>query len=405
MATLINGDGNPAVYAAQDADLLSGAITNNKTVILDVGEKFSADVLSSSVIEVHDGVILTKEGRRIQLDQNAVDLFEFPAGAQGVVSWYYIGYKLEIDEDSHQICSTFVQKMDTEGDTIPEGSFRDGDQEVYISLYHVQQDTLGVLTPTLVLTENMTMIDVLDNLIGSASDLPDPTKTVTKNIDQINSDLTNKLDKSWISRGNAPGNVGVSFGGEFTDIYIKVNYSSDYMFSMFIPKISTSSIYYFYREGDTHNLCRIGIKQDGAYVSDLYLDDGNVNLNANCTIEVFTRQNSDLTDTLLYDTQTFTPENYGNLYHNAKITRHGNTCMLEIHGFKTLAQNYDNTVFVGGSVREDLRPKQDTTFTLFDPSGTAYRLVLYANGGLKVYMYNNGSGYQNNLIDFVCYVI
>lgn len=196
MATLINGDGNPAVYAAQDADLLSGAITNNKTVILDVGEKFSADVLSSSVIEVHDGVILTKEGRRIQLDQNAVDLFEFPAGAQGVVSWYYIGYKLEIDEDSHQVCSTFVQKMDTEGDTIPEGSFRDGDSEVYISLYHVQQDTLGVLTPTLVLTENMTMIDVLDNLIGSASDLPDPTKTVTKNIDQINSDLSAIVNES-----------------------------------------------------------------------------------------------------------------------------------------------------------------------------------------------------------------
>lgn len=207
MATLINGDGNPAVYAAQDADLLSGAITNNKTVILDVGEKFSADVLSSSVIEVHDGVILTKEGRRIQLDQNAVDLFEFPAGAQGVVSWYYIGYKLEIDEDSHQICSTFVQKMDTEGDTIPEGSFRDGDQEVYISLYHVQQDTLGVLTPTLALTENMTMIDVLDNLIGSASDLPDPTKTITKNIDQINSDLSAKQNKTWNPVTFVPGST------------------------------------------------------------------------------------------------------------------------------------------------------------------------------------------------------
>jgi hypothetical protein len=198
MATLINGDGNQAVYAAQDADLLSGAITNNKTVILDVGEKFRAEVLSSSIIEVHDGVILTKEGRRIQLDQNAVDLFEFPAGAQGVVSWYYIGYKLEIDEDSHQICSTFVQKMDSEGDTIPEGSFRDGDQEVYISLYHVQQDTLGVLTPTLVLTESMTAMDILDNLIGPASNLPDPTKTITKNIEQINSNLTNKLEPKYM---------------------------------------------------------------------------------------------------------------------------------------------------------------------------------------------------------------
>jgi hypothetical protein len=203
MATLINGDGNQAVYAAQDADLLSGAITNNKTVILDVGEKFRAEVLSSSIIEVHDGVILTKEGRRIQLDQNAVDLFEFPAGAQGVVSWYYIGYKLEIDEDSHQICSTFVQKMDSEGDTIPEGSFREGDQEVYISLYHVQQDTLGVLTPTLALTENMTMIDVLDNLIGSASDLPNPTKTVTKNIDKINSDLLDIVIPTQINNATA----------------------------------------------------------------------------------------------------------------------------------------------------------------------------------------------------------
>lgn len=225
MATLINGDGNQAVYAAQDADLLSGAITNNKTVILDVGEKFSADVLSSSVIEVHDGVILTKEGRRIQLDQNAVDLFEFPAGAQGVVSWYYIGYKLEIDEDSHQICSTFVQKMDSEGDTIPEGSFRDGDQEVYISLYHVQQDTLGVLTPTLVLTENMTMIDVLDNLIGSASDLPDPTKTVTKNIDQINSDLS-FLASSTLTIIGQVGNVfwnSVEYGKHVARAYISAN--------------------------------------------------------------------------------------------------------------------------------------------------------------------------------------
>jgi hypothetical protein len=40
------------------------------------------------------------------------------------------------------------------------------------------------------------MIDVLDNLIGSASDLPDQTKTITKNIDQINSDLSAKLPAS-----------------------------------------------------------------------------------------------------------------------------------------------------------------------------------------------------------------
>lgn len=189
MAILINGDGNPAVYAAQDADMLSGAFTNDKTVILDVGEKFRADVLSSSVIEVHDGVILTKEGRRIQLDQNAVDLFEIPAGEQGETSYYWIGYKLEIDEDSHQICNTFVQKMDNAADTIPEGSFREGDTEVYISLYHVVQDTLGVLTPTIGIDDVMTMIDLLD-YVGSKISLPDQTKSITQNIGQIDSDLS-----------------------------------------------------------------------------------------------------------------------------------------------------------------------------------------------------------------------
>jgi hypothetical protein len=269
MATLINGDGNQAVYAAQDADFLSGAITNNKTVILDVGEKFRAEVLSSSIIEVHDGVILTKEGRRIQLDQNAVDLFEFPAGAQGVVSWYYIGYKLEIDEDSHQICSTFVQKMDSEGDTIPEGSFREGDQEVYISLYHVQQDTLGVLTPTLVLTEFMTATDILDNLIGSASDLPDPTKTISKNIEQINSDLTNKadrselpahittaitLDPSNISYGvridslyeKTVGNV-IALSMDFTTSVVKTSLSTLFTIT---DAVSTPTTYYLFMLGD-----------------------------------------------------------------------------------------------------------------------------------------------------------
>jgi hypothetical protein len=102
-------------------------------------------------------------------------------------------------------------------------------------------------------------------------------------------DLSAKQNKAWISRGSASGDIGVPFGGEFTEIFIKVNYSSDYMFSMFIPKIATSSTYYYYREGDNHNLCRIGVKQNGAYVENLQLDDGNTNLNTKCTIEVFTR--------------------------------------------------------------------------------------------------------------------
>ena len=113
--------------------------------------------------------------------------------------------------------------------------------------------------------------------------------TVEEIIAQVNSDLSNKLDKTWVSRGSVTGNIGVGFTGEFTDIFIKVTYSNDYMFTMFIPKAALSSTYNFYREGDARNTCRIGVKQDGAYVSDLYLDDTTINYNTNCTIEVFTR--------------------------------------------------------------------------------------------------------------------
>ena len=106
-----------------------------------------------------------------------------------------------------------------------------------------------------------------------------------------------------------------------------------------------------------------------------------------------------------YESQTFTPEDYGNLYHNARITRHGYTCMLEIHGFKTMAASYDNTVLTSGSIRASLRPRESVTFTIFDPTGTPYRLVIYPDGSLKVYMYSGGSGNQVNVIDYLCYII
>ena len=79
--------------------------------------------------------------------------------------------------------------------------------------------------------------------------------------------------------------------------------------------------------------------------------------------------------------------------------------MLEIHGFKTMAASYDNTVLTSGSIRASFRPRESVTFTIFDPTGTPYRLVIYPDGSLKVYMYSGGSGNQVNVIDYLCYII
>jgi len=152
MATLINGNGNLAIYAQQDADWYA-ALMGGQTVITAVGNQFAYELLASNTIGVKDGVIITSEGRRIQLDANAIDSFDIPTGAQGTTNYYIIGYHLVTGNQSEQTCETFVQLMENGTDTIPEGSFRDGDDEVFISLYRVEQNDLTIGTITLLLPQ------------------------------------------------------------------------------------------------------------------------------------------------------------------------------------------------------------------------------------------------------------
>lgn len=153
MAKLINGNGNRAIYAAQDADLIA-SLAGNVTCIANVGNKYAATIEDANTIGLADGVIITKEGRRIQLDAGDVDLFAIPAGSSGVTNYYIIGYKLVQQADSSQVAETFVQKMNSSSATIAEGTLRGGDNEVYVSVYRVTQveftiDSVNALLPEL----------------------------------------------------------------------------------------------------------------------------------------------------------------------------------------------------------------------------------------------------------------
>lgn len=150
MAKLINGNGNPAVYAAEDADMLAG-IMGNVTTITAVGNEFAATASGANLIEVADGVILTQEGRRIQLDAGLTDAFTIPSGTAGTTNYYIIGYRLYESTSGTQECETFVQLMASSTDTIPEETFRGGATEVFVSLYRVEQDgvNLGTITSLL----------------------------------------------------------------------------------------------------------------------------------------------------------------------------------------------------------------------------------------------------------------
>lgn len=183
MAVLINGNGNEAIYAQQDADWFA-SIMGNQTAITGIGNKFAASLLDANTIGVSDGVIITQEGRRIQLDVNEIDSFDIPAGGQGETNYYIIGYHLVTGDLSEQYCETFVRLMDNDTDTIPEDTFRGGADEVFVSLYRVTQDDLVI-----------TDMDLL---------LPEIT-----NLSQLNNDLTVKyengktyvkINDTWVER-------------------------------------------------------------------------------------------------------------------------------------------------------------------------------------------------------------
>lgn len=152
MATLINGNGNPRIYAAQDADLIA-ALAGDITGIAQIGNKFAATAVDANTISVADGVIVTKEGRRIQLDAGSTDMFVIPTGTTGVTNYYIIGYKLTTQSDDSQIAETFVQLMSSSSETITEDTFRSGATDVYVSLYRVQQNGVNLGTITGLLPE------------------------------------------------------------------------------------------------------------------------------------------------------------------------------------------------------------------------------------------------------------
>ena len=165
MATLINGNGNAAVYAQQDADLYAG-FKGNSTQILNVGSKLAATIEDSNTIAVADGVILTKEGRRIQVDVGNIDEFIIPTGQAGTTRYYIFGYHLYTDGSANQKCETFVQLMSDGSETITENTFRGGATEVYVSLYRVKQEGLTLGTPAALLSVCETVDEILSDIDG-----------------------------------------------------------------------------------------------------------------------------------------------------------------------------------------------------------------------------------------------
>ncbi|MBO7735685.1 MAG: hypothetical protein J6S67_24170 [Methanobrevibacter sp.] len=188
MAKLINGNGNPAIYAAEDADLIA-SLAGNVTCIANVGNKYAATEEDATTIRLDDGVIITKEGRRIQLEAGESDTFYIPTGTSGMTNYYIIGYKLVQNADSTQVAEQFVQKMNSSSETITEDTFRGGATKVYVSLYRVTQVNFTITSITGLLPELLDSNSVKNELAGKNGSVK-----VTANGTETNAQLFARLN-------------------------------------------------------------------------------------------------------------------------------------------------------------------------------------------------------------------
>lgn len=225
---LITGNLFSPIQASQDSDYQAGTF-GEKTQILNVGSKMAVSIVDNSTIRCEDGVLVTREGRRVQIDNGDVVEWTIPTGTQGTTSYYIVGFRLYTDDESAQLCDTFVQLVSGPGATITEDTFRDGAVEIFVSVARVVQNGIT--------------LESVESLVPLATTL-DQAK---EDISQINSDLSkapidvtnlfsiNELGIWWSAIYNPIARtVKLScYGhGSFLNGSIKFTVPSDYAFNV-----------------------------------------------------------------------------------------------------------------------------------------------------------------------------
>lgn len=202
---LINGDGNPKVTASQDADWY-GAMTGEKTAILPMNDSFEYSILSNNLISIGSGVLVTREGRRVQIDNNDSIEIAIPSGAVGSNSYYIVGFRLYIDTDGTQKAEGFCQTMTSATETITETAFKEGSSTVYVSLYRITKVGVDIDSTDLLLPIFVGLVDKA-NQVSICSDIETVNSSASKSYSigkYFWNTLTNKLRRvtSAISSGS-----------------------------------------------------------------------------------------------------------------------------------------------------------------------------------------------------------
>lgn len=219
MAILINANGYSPVTAQEDADLYAGLVGDGRFVLSSVGNKMTAEPVSSNLIRVMDGVMVT-HGRMLYIGAGSYDEFTIPNGAQGSTNYYIIGYHIYTDSSSDEHCETFVRQMSTATATIEEASLRDGASESYVSLYRVTQSGINISTIEPLFTETEGVGGKLDGaglnadyegiIASHGTDTDAPSTSVIYKLYQSFQDGVTRIYDAVVSNGVTPASRALS---------------------------------------------------------------------------------------------------------------------------------------------------------------------------------------------------
>ena len=170
MAYLINGAGFVPVLAQDEADYYGG-LSGGVTCILPFGNRMSNTLPDANTVRLADGVLVTREGRRIQIRSGEYEDFTIPTGSQGVTAYYIIGYHIYTDNRSAEVVEPFVRAMSSASATIAENQLRDGYTEVYVSLYRVRQNGVSInqVTRLVDIAKSMADVATLETSLATAA--------------------------------------------------------------------------------------------------------------------------------------------------------------------------------------------------------------------------------------------
>lgn len=198
--SLINGTGCQK-SAQQDADFYSGII-GNSAIVLPVGSKCKAEIMSSNKVRVYDGEFISQGRRFNQPYGESVD-FILDNGSQGTVRYDIIGLKFSRNSEGKESCETFVHKNVGASGTVYEEDIREGATSSYISMYRIKLDGINIESATPLFET----IDPMTQLISKVALAMHPVGSIYTSINPTNP--SEYFGGTWVAWGSGRVPVGV----------------------------------------------------------------------------------------------------------------------------------------------------------------------------------------------------